>query len=114
MEGIEISLITCGYFTSLIYCSNGDLIGMGENANNQLAPGDEKNLFKPTLLMKDLSIKSICSSEKSTLILRQNGEVTINGKFLIKNIKNIFSGNFPFCAKSRFKQKKKRKDGIFG
>ena len=41
--------------------------------------GDNKNRDKPTLIMKDENIKSICCFGYSNMILKNNGELFVFG-----------------------------------
>ena len=41
--------------------------------------GDKENRNKPTLIMKDENIKSICCFGFSTMILKNNGELFVFG-----------------------------------
>ena len=86
-ENVDVKLISCGFYFSVFYCSNGDLFMMGMldySFKIKDYQGD-----KPNFVMNDKSIISICCSQNKILILKDNGDVFLD--FDIKVASNISS-----------------------
>jgi alpha-tubulin suppressor-like RCC1 family protein len=103
-EDIEIKFIACGFHFSILYCSNGDLLMMGDNFDYKMKI-ENYNQLKPNLVMNDKTIISICCTEANFLILKENGEVFLDiEKKIATNIKSIHCGNFNFKIKNKIKK----------
>ena len=87
-ENVDVKLISCGFYFSVFYCSNGDLFMMGSNFDYPSKIKDYQG-DKPNFVMNDKSIISICCSQRNILILKDNGDVFLD--FDIKVASNISS-----------------------
>eukprot|EP01091_Cochliopodium_minus_P019643 TRINITY_DN8328_c1_g2_i1.p1 TRINITY_DN8328_c1_g2~~TRINITY_DN8328_c1_g2_i1.p1 ORF type:complete len:363 (+),score=93.91 TRINITY_DN8328_c1_g2_i1:160-1248(+) len=95
MKGIEVVSISCAFYFSLIYCSNGDLFGMGSSLylKSKNKKFEEQFVLKPTILLNDQEIKSICCGQDYSVILKNDGKVLRNfDEEIENNIKMISSG----------------------
>ena len=77
MTDPEIKQIICGYYHTMIWRSNGDVLVFGYNGSGQLGLGDYRNRNKPELLITDPEIKRIICGGWYTMIYRNNGDVLV-------------------------------------
>jgi len=63
----------------MILKENGELFIFGDNDCGQLGLGHNNDISKPTLLMQDPTIKSICCGYSHSMILKENGELFVFG-----------------------------------
>lgn len=63
----------------IIYKTNGELWGLGNNNNNQINEYKESYYEKPTFILKDTEIKNIICGPTCTLIYKFNGDLLILG-----------------------------------
>ena len=62
-----------------IFSFNNSVYVFGHNDYGQLGLGHNNHINKPTLLMQDPTIKSICCGYSHSMILKENGELFVFG-----------------------------------
>ena len=62
-----------------IFSFDNSVYVFGHNKYGQLGLGHNNDIYKPTLLMQDSKIKSICCGHKHSMILKENGELFVFG-----------------------------------
>lgn len=76
----DVKLLACGGYHSLIYKNNGDLLVFGSNYFGQLGISyNNKDIFKPTLLLNDKDIKSIHCGQHHSIICKNNNDLLVFG-----------------------------------
>ena len=110
MQDKDIIQIACGGYHTIIYKSNGDVIGFGRNDYNQL--GIELSTIKyiPKLIINDTNIKKIYCGGYFTILYKYNGDFLYMGPIAVfntyttkplllfndKEIKKIVCGGYNF------------------
>jgi len=81
MNDSNVKSIIHGYHHGIIWKNNGDVLVFGLNNFGQLgfASIGSDHINKPTVLLNDLQIKSICCGSNHTMILKNNGEIFVFG-----------------------------------
>ena len=57
-------------FLFYFFISNKKLVGIA----------DKKNLYEPTLVMSDKTIRLVCAAANHTLVYKNNGDILVFGK----------------------------------
>ena len=63
-----------GWFFSVIYRKNGDLLGIGDNGLNQLGQ-QERVVMRPSIIMRDEEICKVTCNFTLLLVYKRNGEL---------------------------------------
>jgi len=80
MHDEEITQIKCGAYHTIIYKSNGDLVGFGKNDQGQLGIDNMECVYTPTLIINDKNIKKIYCGAYYTIVYKYNGDFLYMGR----------------------------------
>ena len=73
--------------------------------DGQLGLRHRRNIFeKPSLIMNDLSIKSVCCSYEYTMILKEEGEIVVFGDNAHGKLGNKTFGNFSIMPQTLYEK----------
>eukprot|EP01091_Cochliopodium_minus_P013291 TRINITY_DN4247_c0_g1_i1.p1 TRINITY_DN4247_c0_g1~~TRINITY_DN4247_c0_g1_i1.p1 ORF type:complete len:316 (-),score=72.14 TRINITY_DN4247_c0_g1_i1:58-1005(-) len=73
MTNPTIEIVSVGQIHTILYTSNGDLLGFGDNSFGQLGLGEEI-VDTPKLIM-NAKIRNVASGQYFTLIYKENGDL---------------------------------------